>query len=237
LPVLDARDEFAGLPLLVDDGLHPNIMSSIEMINRNRRPVIRVRRWQPVHAGRLITVSAPGYEPYVPIGIKSIDPLPYVNLFSRVALQMLRASVAEAYGNGLSPGPRRIYLARSAQSNNLRQIENAGAIEDILQNQGIPLVMPESMTFAEQVAVCLEAELIVAPVGAALANMIFAPPGCRVVVLAPYYVGASYFYYANLAGVLGHKLTYLLGPQIGAMRHPRQRSYRIDVDDLRAALK
>lgn len=71
------------------------------------------------------------------------------------------------------------------------------------------------MSCQEQAVICLDAELIIAPIGATLANMIFAPKGRKVIILAPHYAGANYFYYTHLAAVLGHELTYVLGPQVG----------------------
>jgi capsular polysaccharide biosynthesis protein len=237
LPILDSNKESSRLPLLIDAGLHQNIRASIELINSNRRPIIQVARWQPMQVNRLLVVSSPGYERYVPQGIHSVEPAPFVNSFSRASLQLLRATVAESLGRSALPRTKRIYLMRSERSSNLRKLENAAVIEETLRRHDVLPVMPESMSFVEQVDVCLEAELIVAPVGAALANMIFAPEGCRVVILSPYYDDASYFYYANLAGALGHHVTYVLGPQVSTRQHPMHRNYRIDVDDLIAALR
>ena len=99
------------------------------------------------------------------------------------------------------------------------------------------MITPESMGFTEQVVACVDAEIIIAPIGASLANMIFARSGCKIIVLSPYYDEASYYYYSNLAGVLGHELHYVLGYQINENRHPIHRDYRIKVDDLLLTLQ
>lgn len=237
LPILDSSAEKSQWPLLIDTGLHPTILASIELLNKNRRQIIQVKRWRPVRLERLQVVSAPGYERYVPQGIHLIEPAPYRNVFSYDALQLLRISVVEAMGVTERPGARRVYLARNEKSGNLRGLENATEIEDVLRCHGIVPIIPELMSFQEQVTACLNAELIIAPIGAILANMIFAPQGCKVVILAPYYTGANYFYYTNLAGVLGHELTYVLGQQVGPKRQPTHMDYRIDVSDLLAVLK
>lgn len=237
LPILDAAKVFSDFPLLVDDGLHPNIYESIDLINKNRRKVIRVSRWQPIHVERLVALSATGYERYVPQGVQSSEPPAYVNVFSRTALRMLREAVITALGDYPRIGNRHFYLARSTNSGNLRQVENAKELEAMVRSCGVQPILPESMSFMQQVAACVEAELIVAPVGAALANMIFAPPGCRIVALAPYYADASYFYFTNLAGVLGHKLHFVLGSQVDKKRHPMHQDYRIEAGDLLAALQ
>lgn len=237
LLVLDAYGEFSDLPLLVDDGLHPNIYESINLVSSNRREVIVVKRWEPVLLDKLVTVSQPGYERYAPHGIHSGEVHAYVNTFSRTALLMLR----DAARNALEGYPRLrakgIFLARNENSKNIRQIENSSVVMAAIRAHGIHLITPESMDFKEQVAACIDAEIIVAPIGASLANMIFAPPGCKVIVLAPYYDDASYFYYSNLAGILGHELHYVLGPQMNESQHPIHRNYHIDIEILMATLE
>jgi capsular polysaccharide biosynthesis protein len=237
LTILDACEEFYDLPLLVDDDLHPNIYSSLNLVNRNRREVIKVKRWEPAILGKLVTISNPGYERYAPHDFYSREAPAYVNTFSRTALLMLRDTAGEAIEGITRPGAKAIYLARSHESGNIRQLDNSIAVEAAITANGISMITPESMSFVEQVTACADAKIIVAPIGASLANMIFAPQGCKVIILAPYYEEASYFYYSNLAGVLGHELHYVLGPQTNVRQHPIHRNYCIDVEVLSATLK
>jgi capsular polysaccharide biosynthesis protein len=229
IAILDAIPEFSEFPLLVDAGLHPNIYESLALINKNSRKIIVINRWEPVTVTKLLAVSHPAYERYVPHGVFSREAPPHVNAFSREALRLLKDAVCDAREVAPITTTRRIYLARGKASSNIRQIENIQEVEEAIRAKGVVSFTPELMTFAEQVAACKSAEIIVAPVGATLANMIFAPPGCKVVVLSPYYDEANYFYYTNLAGVLGHKLYYVLGPQTDQSLHPIHRNYSIDV--------
>lgn len=236
LLILDLSAEHAEWPLLIDANLHPNILASIELLNKNRRKIIQVERWQPVRLNQLRVVSAPGYERYVPQNLYATEPTAYRNVFSYEALELLRTSVAEAVRATGRPGAGRVYLARSSKSGNLRRLKNAVEIEEILRGHHIVPIFPESVSFQQQVKACLNAELIVAPIGAALANMIFAPRGCKVVVLAPYYDRANYHFFTNLAGVLGHKLSIVLGTQSGSIKQPSQKCYSIELEDLLEAL-
>lgn len=237
LAVLEAGGHYSDYPLLVDSGLHPNILASVDSLNRHRRDVIPVPRWTPVHAGRLVAVSAPGYERYAAHGLANREPAPYVNRFSAAALGELRALMAATFGQAGRTGGKRVYFARASHSGNVRQIVNRVEIEQVLAAHGVERLRPDRMTFPEQVRACIDAELIVGPIGASLANMIFAPPGCRVVVLSPYYDGASYHFYANLAGALGHRIHFVLGKQTSSRRHPMHRDYRIDATALALALR
>lgn len=228
LPVLDTCADFDEWPLLVDDGLHSNIYESLVTTNRKKREIIKIKRGQALILDRVGVVSSPGYERYAPHDVYSRDAPIYVNRFSRAGLRLLRDAVSEQIPSVILSTEKRVYLARSKESANIRSIVNAAEIDEVIRHYGIRSLSPESMTFKEQVDACFNAELIVAPVGASLANMIFAPPGCNIVILSPYYPGASFFYYSNLAGVLGHKLHYVLGKQITEHRHPIHRDYQVD---------
>ena len=80
------------------------------------------------------------------------------------------------------PGkPVRLYVKRP---------EAAGAVENpeldsFLESQDFITCVPEQMNAAEQVALFLQAETIVAAPGGNLTNMIFCPPGARVLDIVP----------------------------------------------------
>lgn len=236
LAILNLNSGLDDVPLLIDDQLHPNILESIEFISVKKRSVIVVDRWTPLRVENLVTVSSPGYERYVPHGVVSKEPPAYINKFSRSALMLLREVVLSKLhiSDNKLEYPRKVYLERSKKSKNLRQIVNIEEIEIFLASQNVYCVQPKELTFKEQVEACIFAELIVSPIGAALTNMIFAPPGCKIICMSPYYKDANYFYYANLASTLGHEIHFVLGQQASSNNHPMHRDYSIDVNLIRA---
>lgn len=236
LPVINSLPNYTDWPLLIDKDLHPNIFESLRLLNTTSRKIILVDKWQPIHSNRLVVISPPGYERYVPQGIMTTEPSTYFNKFSYSALTLLRTSLLQTVNSQYHVKTRRHYFSRGKKSSNLRAIINAEEIKDLLIRHEVTETRPEELSFQQQVNTCIDAELIIAPVGAALVNMIFAPPGCKIIVLAPYYENASYFYYANLAATLGHRLTYVLGPQVGNKRQAMHRDYYIDPKDLLSAL-
>jgi hypothetical protein len=133
---------------------------------------------------------------------------------------------------------KRIYLRRvAASAGNPRHLLDGNRIESILADFGFAAVDPAKLSFPEQVLLLQNAECVVAPVGAALANLIFAPPGCKVIALGPHYRDADCYYFSNLLGVLGHKLYYVLGPQVYQPNvHRLHRDYMIDGLSLKEAL-
>ena len=236
LPIVDSLNDYKNWPILIDAGLHPNIVESIKLLNKNNRDIIEVKSWQPVKVKNLVVTTSTAYERYVPQGLYISEPDPYLNTFSYFSLNLLRNSLKEKIKNKKIKPYKRLFFTRTKSSNNLRRLVNSNEIESTIINYGITPIIPEKRSFELQVSECMNAELIIAPIGAALANIVFAPKGCIVVVLAPYFSGASYSYYRNLASILGHKITFILGRQEGNIIQPSQRNYFIDIEELKKIL-
>lgn len=79
--------------------------------------------------------------------------------------------------------PKRIYLSRRGQAN--RYMIGEWAFEWALRKRGFTIVRPEKLSVIEQVALMRDAEVVVGPSGAAFANVLFLPPGARVVEIQP----------------------------------------------------
>ena len=77
--------------------------------------------------------------------------------------------------------PRAFYVSRAAAQ--ARRLTNEDAVAAALHALGIVPVVLEGMTLADQAGLFAGARLIVAPHGAGLANLLFAPPGCAVLEL------------------------------------------------------
>jgi hypothetical protein len=112
------------------------------------------------------------------------------------------------------PG-RRIYVTRGRERHN-RTVANERDVVELLAGRGFIVVDPGTMPVAEQIRTFAEAEWIVAPHGAALANLVFTSPGASIVELfAPDFVQGCYWKLADCVPGLGYR--YLLG----AGRGPR----------------
>jgi capsular polysaccharide biosynthesis protein len=236
LAALGACPQYDDLPLLVDCGLHRNIYDSIGPVGGKQRQLIFVERWQRVRVQRLVCVSQAGYEPYIPHGLFNTGTSQIVNAFSAPALAALHAAVLHALPPPDARNNEKIFLGRSDCSDNLRGLTNSVEIEALLRKKGYAIVDPTKLSFVEQVQACHAARIIVAPIGAALANMIWASRGCRILTLSPHYENANYYFYSNLAAALKLNCFYLLGCQSDQRGHPMHRSYSIDLAALERAL-
>jgi hypothetical protein len=106
------------------------------------------------------------------------------------------------------PG-RRIYVTRGRERHN-RTVTNEDEVIAFLAEHGFTVVDPGGLPMTEQIRTFAEAEWIVAPHGAALANLAFASPGASVVELfAPDYVQGCYWKLADCVPGLAYR--YLVG--------------------------
>ncbi|MGH8961044.1 MAG: glycosyltransferase family 61 protein [Jatrophihabitantaceae bacterium] len=82
-------------------------------------------------------------------------------------------------------GPRRrIFVTRGPSANN-RAVVNEDAVLALLAARGFEPVDPGSLSVVQQIRTFATASVIVAPHGAALANLIFTGPGAHVIELFP----------------------------------------------------
>ena len=84
--------------------------------------------------------------------------------------------------------PRRVVIdQRGAHRQGARPggLQNAGEVMQALTREGFGVVRLEDLTLADQICLFRQAEVIVSPQGAGLANLGFARPGCTVIDLMP----------------------------------------------------
>jgi hypothetical protein len=78
-------------------------------------------------------------------------------------------------------GGQRLYLRRRGQ----RRVSNDQEIESLLHKQGFSMHELEGMSPAEQIDLFRDADVIVTPHGAGMANLLFCAPGTRVLEITP----------------------------------------------------
>lgn len=70
---------------------------------------------------------------------------------------------------------RRVFLSRADAPN--RRMINEAELAHLLEREGFDIVIPGALTATEQIGLFRDAKLIVGQHGAALTNLLFAPPG------------------------------------------------------------
>ena len=101
-----------------------------------------------------------------------------------------------------------IFLRRNSE---YRKVVNADEVEKLFLSQGYVVIEPEKLTFLQQVELFNNAKSIVSSSGAALANMIFSPPGTKVSILISKHPDTIYWYWQDIACAYWKSCSYALG--------------------------
>jgi hypothetical protein len=134
------------------------------------------------------------------------------------------------------PG-RSIYVTRGSAANN-RRITNEPELVDMLSARDFTAIDPGQMSVTDQIRAFAEASIIVAPHGAALANLVFASPGSCVIELFPA-GGVNTCYWKLASGVPGLEYRYVCGrgdPAPISLSEFLVRDIEVDLDALRLML-
>jgi len=202
-----ADERFAQVPLIVDAGLHRNLMESLLLVSGGEREVICLPIGRAIAVERLYVTSACGY---VPFGRRNTKLSGHSHgVFSPVALERVRAKLIEAaQQSGGVELPEKIYLRRTSGT---RKVTNVAEIEKLLVSHGFAIVEPEKLSFVEQVSLFSNAKVVVGSSGAAMANIVFCRPGTEINILISVFADTSYWYWQNIACATGNEVQYVLG--------------------------
>ena len=124
-------------------------------------------------------------------------------------------------------GPEKIYLSRPEVGR--RRLVNQAELRTALEARGFVTLQPEQLSVAEQAGLLSSARCVVAPHGAALTNLIFAPPGALLLEL--FHPQHKNRCYVNLASACGHCYASLDGHVIQS-GDVRRLEYKINVADV-----
>ena len=104
---------------------------------------------------------------------------------------------------------RRIYVSRRMAAK--RRASNEAEVVALLARKGFEDIVLEELSFAAQVALFAESEVIVAAHGAGLANVVFSPPGSTVIEITPEDCEPARRFFDNLSVGAGHNFVRVSG--------------------------
>jgi hypothetical protein len=143
----------------------------------------------------------------------------------------LRYVLATIYGVAFQRD-RRLYIRRSPADK--RQLTNAAAVEAAFVRRGYDSIYPPDLSLAGQIHLFASASHIAGSLGAGMANIGFAPPGCEVTMLDP---GIGDFYFWDLACLAGLGFNWVFsGPLVGYTVEMSLGDYGGDLSALEQAL-
>jgi capsular polysaccharide biosynthesis protein len=202
-----AEQRFNDVPIVVNEGLHHNIMESLFLVAGVDREVILLPIGRALAVNQLYLTSVAGYVPFERRTKKLSDHSHGV--FSPRAFEMLREHLgALARKAEKWIWPEKIFLRRTS---GIRNVTNAVEIEHLLMDHGYVIVEPETLTFLQQVQYFAHAKVVVGPTGAGFANAIFCEKGTHVAILISKSKDLAYKYWVNMLSPIGVQLSYVLG--------------------------
>ncbi len=207
LALFCAEERFKAVPVVVNEGLHPNIMESLLLVAGVDREVITLPIGKSLAIDELYVTSVAGYVPFER-RIKKGTGHSH-GMFSPRALQSVRDHLAEVMRKANTRTlPRKVFLRRNS---GVRKVTNAVEIERLLADRGYVVVEPEGLSFIEQAQLFGHARVIVGPTGAGFANAIFCRKEAQVAILISKCQDLAYRYWVNMLTPIGVKFSYVLG--------------------------
>jgi 2C-methyl-D-erythritol 2,4-cyclodiphosphate synthase len=221
-----------GLPLLIDAGLHANIMAAIRCVVGEERTLILLNKGKRIRVGLAHVISNCGYVPFERRpGTQQLSGHSQ-GQFSPAALHAVRDAVWGTLGTADCAG-RYLYIRRNS---GYRNVVNAQELEDALVRLGFEVVEPEKLSFAQQVETFSAAKVVVGATGAAFANLIFCKPDTRIVIMIAELENTSYYYWQNMACAAGSTVTYVFGEIKYALGQSIHSDFHVALTDVVDAL-
>lgn len=100
---------------------------------------------------------------------------------------------------------KRIFVSRDPAACNGRFINNISEVSDLFEEKGFEIVFPERLSLSEQAHYFSEADVIFAPHGAGLANILFCKAGATVVEFYGDHIAPCYWAICALKGINYYK--------------------------------
>ena len=202
-----ADQQFKDIPIVVNDGLHKNIMESLFLVGGQERKIITLPIGRAIQVDELYLTSVTGYVPFERRNNKLSGHSHGV--FSPRAFELIRNQIA-SFAEKLpeQAWPEKIYVRRNS---GVRKITNVAELEGQLFVRGYVVVEPEKFTFLQQYQLFRNAKEVISPTGAALSNAIFCKPGTHLGVLMAKHENMIYRYWLSMLAPLQINVSYVLG--------------------------
>ena len=193
------------IPILISEGLNDNLYVLLDIIRAPERSVLKLQQDHTYFVEQLIYPSdlsrildvydrPPGMDTtYLPVNL----------------LKEMAATIKRAF-NPTTDHPKRLFIRRTST---YRRLLNEAEIETILTKVGFFPIDPGRMTIEEQVCIFAQAEFIIGPSGASMANMLWCGPKVNIIILHSDHPFKKYPYWDALARVSGSQVYYLAGPR------------------------
>lgn len=224
------------IPLLISGSLHKNILRFFDVINVNKRRMIKIEQGKRTSVRKLhylsdITLIANSYNKK---GDEKTTVLPnaLLKLVRKRVLTVVRSEKTENNG-----AIRRVYISRNGGYSGIRKLVDQKEVEQYLIKRGFEIINISELSFDEQVRLFFSSDLIVAPTGAAMTNLLWCRPSVKVLIFYPDHPRSNTSFWKCIADCVGLDLDILYGRCVGEINLQFPHSdYEMDVDAIGKAV-
>jgi capsular polysaccharide biosynthesis protein len=144
-------------------------------------------------------------------------------------IDFLRNTFLPKNWRNLGPSVRRLYISRGLAS--YRRVLNEDEVVKLLKARGFEVLAMETLSLQEQAAAMASCEVVLAPHGGGMSNLIFCSPGTKIIEIYSPELVATYFW--KLSNQLNLDYYYLLGkgrPATLGTDYPQSWDARADIE-------
>lgn len=213
---------------VLDETVHPNFLEALSFVVKDKSRIRMLAADESALISKCYIVSQCSYIPFQ----RNDDEILGHNhgCASKNALKSFVSHIVGQCKNvNLKSNALRVYIKRTSH---VRSLINQDEIELGLKSLGFLIVDTSSLSFAQQVNLFRNAEIIVSPTGSACINMLFASPRAKVFILIPNFLRTSYWYWRNLLTCVGVKVNYIIGKQNASNAKHVHSDFFVNCDDL-----
>lgn len=163
---LDILSGLDNITLLVPDNPKPFIYETLRALKLDKNKLVPLR-------GKMLVAEQLYFATY-------LAPC----AFSKKQIEWVQQRLMHAFEIGIkNKGTKRYYISRSDAK--FRRTANESEVVEYLKKFNFDVVCPGEMGMREQIKLFSEAEMVVSPHGAGIANILFAPPNAVLIELLP----------------------------------------------------
>nr|WP_116370137.1 glycosyltransferase family 61 protein [Cupriavidus taiwanensis] len=200
------------VPFLFEAGLYANLMTLIDIANISRRPVHFLES-STVYSVRDL---------YLPSDVSSVPDAYFGGAISRKSvldverIRRITRRCQESFPveGELPRSGRRIFVGRSGK---LRVLLNQKELEAKMVKMGFEILRVDDLNLEAQIRIFRQAEIIIAPTGAQITNIVWCRPGTELIVLASDFPGHQLYLWELLGKVARARNHIVLGPRAFAV--------------------
>jgi capsular polysaccharide biosynthesis protein len=198
------NSEYKNIPLIINHGLHQNIIHSLRLIASDRN-VIFLKKNKGIDIKNLYVVSEAGYTSFEP----RMNNIPQSSngSFNLEALNHVR-NFFKSKAASNKKWPKKIFLKRSS---GYRNLVNSKEIEALLKKQGFEIFDFKNLSLKDQIGLFSNADIIIGSSGAHFANIIFCNKKTDVYILISDVKETIYAYWPNISSLFDIQIKYIIG--------------------------